>query len=119
MIKAKSFKEIIKLIEEKDGAELTLNEGLMGMSFHWNNYKEKTELYLKIKNDRLVISRIAFNHKRRGTGTQVLELLKEWCRANNFKYIAVERADTLSIVEFIKSMSLSQSIKKSTSIRIA
>lgn len=94
------FEPIIKLFEEDNGGEVKawIDMGRLFVRGDENEIMIRFNVLAK----KITIARIQFTHQRRGYGTRLLNILKEYGLKNQYAYIELESLMTPEILAFAK-----------------
>lgn len=94
------FDEIVKLIEKNDDCKLKILEKTR-RSLWFKSKDQETELRLLLMPSmKLIVSRVAFKNKRRGTMTIVSQKLENYCIEKNIPELVVQSVLTKEMASF-------------------
>ena len=98
-LKPKDLYPLQEIIEIADDTTLSPTCNFGNIMYHGEN--QLTELYLKSSpNKHLIISRISLKNQRKGTGTKIIEFLKDFSKSKGFTAIVIESTLTPAINHF-------------------
>lgn len=92
-ISEKDILELSRLITEREGVPIECEQELSGTWLHSSDWETELRL-LAFLNQRLTVSRVCFQKRRKGTMTAVLEWMKTFCEKNCISEIVVQSVET-------------------------
>lgn len=83
---------LLEILAEDGGEKFqcTENKKTYHSAVLWLEWGEEAEIRLKFFGDQLIVSRITLSERGKGTGTKVLEYLKDYAQAKGLGKVVVE-----------------------------
>lgn len=103
------IEKIKEIIEENEDCILDVNKSFQTYWFRNVNYKggQETEFRIARLGDfQLLISRVYFENKRKGTMTRIMDLLKDYCKEEHIQRIRIQSVETYEMMCFCKKYPL-------------
>lgn len=100
-IKEEKLERIKDIFREDDNVHMEFDKTYDGRLFVYPKENSYAEMYVKIGyKNRFVIARMCVEHKGRGIGAKILNVIKDYCREEDIKEILIESVLTNDMVRF-------------------
>ena len=91
------IEKIKNLIEEKQNCQLNTDKCLYTYWLRGDNNEFRIS---QLGNFKVIISRVEFEHKRKGTMSAILQIIKEYCKREGIATICIQSVETEEMVNF-------------------
>ena len=93
---------LIREISERNHCDVECNRSFQTMWIHNADYS--TEFRYVILMDKLIVSRVCFNNRRKGCMTACLDILKEFSNILGYNQIEIQSVETFEMMKWCNKM---------------